>query len=491
MRATLAVLAFAAIAVLARAEIEEEDDVLVLTSDNFQEALDQYDPLLVEFYAPWCGHCKRLAPEYAKAASELLSNDPPLRIAKVDATISNELATKFGVQGFPTMKFFRGGQPQEYGGGRTASEIVDWVKRKSGPAFKHVADAAEATEFKGSSSVTVFGFFAAAEGTNFEAFASAAAASDDVSFAVVTDADVRTALGVTGTDDTVVLFKDFDEGQADFEGDLSSASDISDFVGTHRLPLVTTFTSEVAPAIFGGPIKVHVLIMADGEMEDFEALKANWAESAKEFRGKALFIWVPPSEERILSYFDVTEADLPTAVVVTMPEGAAMQKFPFSGSLAGPALGEFTGSVLKGDVKPTLKSEEPDASDLEGPVVVVKGKSFRDIVYEEGKDVLVEFYAPWCGHCKSLAPIYEELATNFASNDKVVIAKMDATANEIDEEGVTVRGFPTLYFFPAAAKGEKKVPMEFSGARDLDGLTKFIKTNAVSESAKADSKDEL
>ncbi|CAE7853162.1 P4HB, partial [Symbiodinium microadriaticum] len=307
--------------------IEEEDDVLVLTSDNFQEALDQYDPLLVEFYAPvrccpafrlekdlpassrnvsgtralaggwrppparvlsllhvlgesagsnaaanasgcpspprlprvparafpplavcpapqWCGHCKRLAPEYAKAASELLSNDPPLRIAKVDATISNELATKFGVQGFPTMKFFRGGQPQEYGGGRTASEIVDWVKRKSGPAFKHVADAAEATEFKGSSSVTVFGFFAAAEGTNFEAFASAAAASDDVSFAVVTDADVRTALGVTGTDDTVVLFKDFDEGQADFEGDLTSASDISDFVGTHRLPLVTTFTSE-------------------------------------------------------------------------------------------------------------------------------------------------------------------------------------------------------------------------------------------------------
>jgi len=52
------------------------------------------------------------------------------------------------------------------------------------------------------------------------------------------------------------------------------------------------------------------------------------------------------------------------------------------------------------------------------------------------KDVLVEYYAPWCGHCKSLAPIYEELAQSLKSNPNVLIAKMDATANEA--EGVNV-----------------------------------------------------
>lgn len=53
------------------------------------------------------------------------------------------------------------------------------------------------------------------------------------------------------------------------------------------------------------------------------------------------------------------------------------------------------------------------------------------------KDVFVEFYAPWCGHCKSLAPKYDALAEQLAGVESVVIAKMDATANEIDVEGVS------------------------------------------------------
>lgn len=99
------------LALLAFAEFETDEGVIVGTDDNLADVLASQDKILVEFYAPWCGHCKKLAPEYAAAAEELGSQDPPIKIVKVDATENKDSASKYGVQGYPTLKWFVGGEP--------------------------------------------------------------------------------------------------------------------------------------------------------------------------------------------------------------------------------------------------------------------------------------------------------------------------------------------------------------------------------------------
>lgn len=109
------------------------EDVIELTDSNFDETvLDSEDMWLVEFFAPWCGHCKNLAPHWQKAATELKGK---VKLGALDATVHQAKAGKYGIQGYPTIKFFPPGRKdsssvEDYTGGRTASDIVSWALDK-------------------------------------------------------------------------------------------------------------------------------------------------------------------------------------------------------------------------------------------------------------------------------------------------------------------------------------------------------------------------
>jgi len=228
-------------------------DVLELTPDNFDDNVGGGEGAFVEFFAPWCGHCKSLAPEYEKVATAFAKL--PVKVASVDADKHKDLGGRFGVSGFPTLKWFPAGskEGEAYNGGRTAQDIVSFINGKSG-----------------------------------------------------TSARIKEA---------------------------------------------------------------------------------------------------------------------PTAVTV------------------------------------------------------LTDSNFDSIVLDSSKHALVEFYAPWCGHCKSLAPVYEKLATAFASEPDVVIAKLDATAEKKKGEQYGVTGYPTLKWFP---KDDKK-GQDYDGGRDLGAFITFLNDKAGTE----------
>lgn len=105
--------------------------VLVLDESNFDSAIASFDHILVDFYAPWCGHCKRLSPELDAAAPVLATLKEPIIIAKVDADKHTRLAKKYDVDAYPTILLFNHGVPTEYRGPRKADLLVRYLKKFS------------------------------------------------------------------------------------------------------------------------------------------------------------------------------------------------------------------------------------------------------------------------------------------------------------------------------------------------------------------------
>lgn len=123
-------------------------------------------------------------------------------------------------------------------------------------------------------------------------------------------------------------------------------------------------------------------------------------------------------------------------------------------------------------------------------VVDLTPSNFDSLVLTSGKPALVEFFAPWCGHCKTLAPVYDELAANFEfAKDKVTIAKVDADAHKDLGRKFGVQGFPTLKWFD----GKSADPVDYSKGRDLDSLSSFIadKTGLKPKAKKVSSNVEM
>jgi len=459
-------------------EITLEDGVLVLGEENFQTAIDSNPLLLVEFYAPWCGHCKKLAPEYSAAANTLSGKDSPAKVAKVDATIHKDLASKFGVKGYPTLKFFKNGVAQDYTGGRTADTIVQWLDKKSGPAAKSVETIEDAKAFVEENKVSVLGFFKSLESKEAEAFMVAADSNEDVNFAITSNNVVFNEFGIDN-DAAVILLKKFDEGRNNLEGDIT-ADTIESFVTTNFMPLVVDFNTDTAKLIFQGSVKNHFIMFQSAGDEKYEHNLHNARKVAKDFKGDIMFVSVTTDEaehKRVIEFFGISETEVPTFRLTATGDDMIKYK-PEDSSFSEDNIRALIKQFKAGELKPHLKSQElPEDWDA-APVKVLVSSNFAEVALDSTKDVFVEFYAPWCGHCKKLAPIWDELGDKFKDNEKITIAKIDMTANELAD--VKVRGFPTLKLFKA---GDNKV-VDYSGGRTLDDFVKFLTPEESEESVK-------
>nr|XP_054955212.1 protein disulfide-isomerase A2 isoform X2 [Pan paniscus] len=404
--------------------------------------------------APWCGHCQALAPEYSKAAAVLAAESTVVTLAKVDGPAQHELAEEFGVTEYPTLKFFRNGNrthPEEYTGPRDAEGIAEWLRRRVGPSATRLEDEAAAQALIGGRDLVVIGFFQDLQDKDVATFLALAQDALDMTFGLTDRPRLFQQFGLSK--DTVVLFKKFDEGRADFPVDEELGLDLGDlsrFLVTHSMRLVTEFNSQTLAA--------------------HRELLAGFGEAAPRFRGQVLFVVldVVADNEHVLQYFGLKAEAAPTLRLVNL-ETTKKYAPVDGGPVTAASITAFCHAVLNGQVKPYLLSQEIPPDWDQRPVKTLVSKNFEQVAFDETKNVFVKFYAPWCTHCKEMAPAWEALAEKYQDHEDIIIAELDATANELD--AFAVHSFPTLKYFPA---GPGRKVIEYKSTRDLETFSKFL-----------------
>jgi len=458
--------------------------VLTLTKENFKEVTDKEAIMLVEFYAPWCGHCKKIAPELEKAAKQLGERDEPILIGKVDATIEKELAEEFEVKGYPTMYVFRNGKKSEYKGPREAAGIADYMISHSGDATKLFESHKSVKEFMVSNGdeAVFLGVFKDVEDPLYKLFIEANdELREDYKFGHTFNAKTKDMFGLKGESAIVVchpeyLISNYEKRYQFYTDEDGSADAIKEFYKKYQVPMVGHLEQQSEKKFSKRPL---VVVFYDVSFDaKVRSLTQYWREKvlrvAREYPDIQFAVANEESFEEKLKQLGLHESgeDVNVGLYDEQDRKFALVDEEFSEE----SLTEFIDSWKAGKLKPILKSQPVPPRAKAGKVQVVVGNSFDDIVMDESKEVLIEFYAPWCGHCKKLEPAYNKLAKALKDEKDIVIAKIDATANDIPPS-FKVEGFPTIYY---ALPGKKNQPIAFeSNDRDVAGMKKFIQEHSV------------
>lgn len=435
---------------------DTEEAVITGTTKNWDSLLaENKDGLLAEFYAPWCGHCKKIAPEYEKAAQQLAADGSNVKLVKIDATVESSLATKHGVNGYPTLKWFVGGEPMDYDGPREAAGIVNWIKSMSGPSV--IEEAPTGTEaFTVTWYAPEVGFFEDVAKVNRK----------------------KASWHFVKTEGTGKLVLQHSKESA-VEVECADKAAIEVAFNDNQFPLYGVLDGES----FGRYLSSNsgmvwtMLEMKEGNVDEVvegsREMMTNIAKEVGTGDSKYKVAWTNTVEfKKVLEgMFGITE--FPRVVVNT--KMGDKKNYIYDGEMTQDKILNFINQVKAGEVQAHLKSE-PTPENNDGPVKIVTGNTFEELVFTKDKDVLLEIYAPWCGHCKKLEPEYVKVAQKVVKegfSDIITIAKLDGTLNDSPVDSISWSGFPTLVYVKAGSTEVTK----YEDARDAKGIWKWIKNN--------------
>ncbi|XP_019900138.1 protein disulfide-isomerase isoform X2 [Esox lucius] len=403
--------------------LPELNGVLLLTKEHFNRALQQHNQLLVHFFAPLSGDSQRLDLLFRGAVEQLTGLD--VKLGVVDVSKETKLAKELNATTPPPLRLYESGDrynPVHCPVFQSSASIVTWLKRRAGPSADIIADLDQSDRFVASEELVVLGLFKDVEQGYVKLFYAAACDLPDLSFSVTQNQNVFGKYDIIH--DSVLLLRQSEVVQVFEVTSQTSKEDLISFISVYQLELVTEYNGQTASRILSSTVVNHAILFVNKTDEGFPTVHSAFQAAAAIYRGQTL--------------------DMPTITA-------------------------FCQSYLEGKAQPKMQSEvEPADWDLK-PVKQLVGQTLERVAFNPDKTVFIMFYLPYSAESRSLFPLWEELAQHFLDRQEIVIARIDASANDIN---LSMRErYPTLRLFPAL-HAERVVA--YSGRRTLNNLVQFV-----------------
>ncbi|KAM3864544.1 protein disulfide-isomerase [Diretmus argenteus] len=446
--------------------IPEQDGVLQLKKGNFNRALKKYKQLLVHFYAPLSGEGHRVSAAFQGAAAELQGSE--VRLAMVDVSKEKELAKELNATGSPTLRLYLSGDkhnPVPCPVPQNTASILTWLKRRAGSAIDLVSDLSQS---ENSEELLVVGFFKNLDHDYIQVLYAAAVDLPDINFAVTLNEELISKYDLTH--DVVLLLRKSKLLQAYKMTPQTSKEELIVFITVYQMEPVTEYNGQTANQILTSPVLNHALLFVNKSAEDFKEIHSAFYSAAEAFRLKVLFVWInvdEPRNGRMLEYFRVRESEAPLIRLVNLTDHVTYH-LP-SDTLDAGTIKKFCLTYLEGKAKPKMQSEPiPEGWDKQ-PVKELVGMNLEKVAFNPDKTVFLMLYLPYSQKSRALFTLWEELATAFKDREEVVIARIDASANDINLQ--MEDPYPSLRLFPAL-HAERVVL--YTGKRIVKDLVKFV-----------------
>jgi protein disulfide-isomerase A1 len=297
---------------------------------------------------------------------------------------------------------------------------------------------------------------------------------DDYLFGLTTDHAAMDIEGVTPP--AIVIYRSFDEPKSVYPYPVfgTTSKDIADWVKEMAIPTVDEVTVDNYSlyAASGKPLAYLFIDPSSEHKQDhINAVKP----VAAEFKTKLNFVYIDAIKfGDHAKALNLPEPKWPSFVIQDL-NSQLKYPYPQSQEVTTQDIYAMVEKYVAGQLAPELKSQ-PIPETHEGNVHVVVGKTFDEIIYDDSKDIFIEFYASWCGHCKRLAPIWEQLGDKYAHADHLIVAKMEAQENDLPPSApFRVTGFPTIKFKKAGTRDF----VEYEGDRSLESLIAFAEEHST------------